>query len=310
MFTSKLNKWLDEVDPYALQRLAAYKAFFIATIMVYVYWFFKPANFMAFFTPFIVASFYEMPTMTSFKEKESLLLFIFAAMLVVSVSFYLIAPLQFIFLFYALSVLAALYYLVLKFFPQLKNLTMLILASSAMVLTIKPPANLQVAVGIFSASILSMTVVVICLRLFPNKYLYVWCRAMQKFIQCLEGDIDAAIAASDKHAFAEEVNHLGMMRACRKLIPKRYLIHTYRMSVNIRNIQFALDNLFYEKKNDDFWLGIKSHLHVFRISMKDWSLCHLPDQGITPETDLQHYVVRCLNKAIRSWNQLCSMRLP
>ncbi|AHE66255.1 hypothetical protein Loa_00686 [Legionella oakridgensis ATCC 33761 = DSM 21215] len=257
MFISKLSEWWDEVDPYALQRLAMYKACFVATILVYIYWVFKPANFMAFFAPFIVASFYEMPLISSFKEKEFLLLFIFVAMLVVSISFYLLAPMHFMFLFYALGVLATLYYLVLKFFPQLKNLTMLILAAGAMTLTIKPPAHFQIAIEMFSSSILSMGGILICLKIFPNKYLYIWCRALQKFIQCLESDIQAAISTRDKYAIVEEVNHLGMMRACRKLIPKRYLIHTYRMSVNIRNIQFALDNLFMKRRMMNFGQALK-----------------------------------------------------
>ncbi|MGL5742721.1 MAG: hypothetical protein ACRCXC_09350 [Legionella sp.] len=42
------------------------------------------------------------------------------------------------------------YFCVLKYFYTLKNLTMLLIATGAVVLSTDPPANLQVAYGFFS----------------------------------------------------------------------------------------------------------------------------------------------------------------
>lgn len=52
MSISKFKQWLDEVDPYALQRITLYKCLFVATVEVYVYWLFQPVSFLAFFSPF------------------------------------------------------------------------------------------------------------------------------------------------------------------------------------------------------------------------------------------------------------------
>jgi hypothetical protein len=97
MFMSKFKQWLDEVDPYALQRITLYKCLFVATVEVYVYWIFQPTSFMAFFLPFFVVPLYEAPVLTTFKEKEHLLIFIGVAMILISVSFYLVYPFQYLF---------------------------------------------------------------------------------------------------------------------------------------------------------------------------------------------------------------------
>lgn len=71
MSISKFKQWLDEVDPYALQRITLYKCLFIATVEVYVYWLFQPVSFIAFFIPFLLASLYEAPVLPTFKEKNN-----------------------------------------------------------------------------------------------------------------------------------------------------------------------------------------------------------------------------------------------
>ncbi|WP_019216464.1 hypothetical protein [Legionella tunisiensis] len=114
MFISRFKHWLDEVDPYTIQRGALRKALFIATIMTYVYWLFLPVSYMSFILPFFILSIYEIPALSNFKKKEQLLVFISLSVLIISVSFYLIYPFRGVFSFslFILTVIYFLYYVI------------------------------------------------------------------------------------------------------------------------------------------------------------------------------------------------------
>ncbi|CAM2926373.1 Uncharacterised protein [Legionella steigerwaltii] len=308
MSISKFKQWLDEVDPYALQRITLYKCLVVATVEVYVYWLFQPVSFLTFFAPFLLLSLYEAPVLSTFKEKEWLVFFIGIAVTLISVSYYLVYPFYGVFFFFSVFVFAITYFCVLKYFYALKSLTMLLIATGAVVLGTDPPANLEVAYGFISSTALSITFAIICLRFFPNMYLIVWNRALQKFIECLEQDIDSSINQDQKRPIEGEILHFGMVRNYRRLIPKKYIMQTYRVSVNIRNILHALDNLYYEKKNEVFWYGVKDNLHWLRLNMKTYTPCGTPAMPVEPETQLQFYIAHCLQQAFIRWNKLCSLR--
>ena len=307
-FVAHMQLRLDSVDPYALHRIMLYKALFVATIEVYIYWIFRPANFISFFSPSFLVVLYEAPVLATFKQREQLLIFISIAIILISVSFYLVYPFRVTFFFFSTIVLSITYFYILKHFYMLKNLTMLLLATGALILETQPPANLQIAYSFVSSIFLSMTTALICLRIVPNMYLIVWNRALQHFIQCLEIDISRAITQSGNQPTAEQILHLGMIRNFRRLIPPKYLMQAYRISVNIRNIQLALDNLYYESKNELFWYGIKNNLEVLRSKMKNYTPCSPPQMPMEPETQLQSYVMYCLVQTFTRWNKLCFLR--
>ncbi|KTD09126.1 hypothetical protein Lgra_2361 [Legionella gratiana] len=309
MSISKFKQWLDEVDPYALQRITLYKCLFIATVEVYVYWIFQPVSFIGFFMPFLLVSLYEAPVLPTFKEKEQLLIFITIGVILISVTFYLVYPFRVIFFFFSVFALSVTYFFVLKYFYTLKNLTMLLISSGALVLSVEPPANLEVAYGFISSIALSMTFVFICLRIFPNMYFIVWNRALQKFIQYLEKDIDLTIHKNDKKPTWEEITHLGIARNYTKMLPKKYMMSAYRLSVNVRNIQHSLDNLYYETMNEAFWYGIKHNLLWLRFQMHTYSPCGIPKLPREPKTKLQHHVAHCLEQSFSSWNKLCLLKI-
>ncbi|CEG55532.1 hypothetical protein [Legionella fallonii] len=308
MSMSKFKQWLDTVDPYAIQRIAFYKAVFLATILTYVYWLFLPVSFTTFTAPFFIMSVYEIPGISSFKKKEQLLLFIGGSMMFVSVSFYLVYPFRVIFFFFSVAVLTGLYFLVLRYFYALKNLTMLVIATGAIVLSTEPPANLQVAYGFISSIALSVITALICLRIFPNQYLTIWNRALQKFILYFEEDIENSIKHDHNKPIREEIIHFEMVRHYQRLVGRKYILPTYRIAVYIRSIQLSLDNLYYEEKNEIFWLGVKNNLHTLRLNMAAYNHCDLADIGVVPTTKLQHYIWGCLCRAFIHWNKLCALR--
>ncbi|VEG91815.1 hypothetical protein [Legionella spiritensis] len=306
MSTSEPVNWLDKRDPYAIQRIVLGKALFTATVLTYVYWFFKPDNFMTFAAPMLVVSFYEVPTVASRRKKDLLTGFIFAATLTGIATFYLMYPFRILFFFYAALFLSGLYFFVAAFFGELKNITMIILATATVVLSYQPPANLQVLYSMCTSAMLSMMTMFVCLHLYPNQSLIIWRRAMQKYIACMEADIEAAIQRQDRRYLSEEIHHLSTVRAVRQLVPKQDLMNTFRIAVYIRNIQFAFDNIYYETKNDDLWRAVQQSFAQLRESMRHFTPCPVTEIVVVSETPLQKYVIRCLHKAIRRWNQLCN----
>ncbi len=167
MPTSNLIDWMDEVDPYAIQRLAVVKGMFIATIMVFVYWVFRPLSFSAYIIPAILIYYYESPALKTTKEKGKFSIFIFTAFMIGNITFYLIFPFKIIFFYYAILFFAFLYYLLDIYYNQLKTAAMLILAYSLFTLSDTPPANFQVVYTLFFSSMLSIITMLICLRIYP-----------------------------------------------------------------------------------------------------------------------------------------------
>jgi hypothetical protein len=304
MFTSKFKQWLEEYDPYGLQRMALPKAIFVATIATYVYWIFLPVSLQSFFAAFFVVAFYESPALVSFAEKERLLIFMAIALILISVSFYLVYPFKGTFFFFSVFVLAVTYFAVIKYFYALKNLTMLLLVNGTIILGVQPQGNLQVAYNLASSIALAMFTTFIALKIYPNRYLMIWNKAIQKFIFCLEEDIESAINQV-RRSPAEEIIHIGMARNVRRLIAYKYRNKAYRIAINLRQIQQALDIVYYETKNVPFWYAVKANLETLRLHMNNYIPCpplHVP---IPPETKLQRYIVNCLQQVFIQWNKLC-----
>ncbi len=308
MFMSRFKHWLDEVDPYTIQRGALHKGLFIATVMTYVYWFFLPVDYMSFIVPVFILSLYEMPAISTFKKKEQLLVFIGVVITIISVSFYLIYPFRGVFFFFSLLVLTVLYFIVLRYFYALKNLIMMTMSIGTIILSTEPMGSLQIAYGFISSIALSSITIILCLRIFPHQYLRVWKRALENFIKYFEQDIENALLEDKYKIIMEEIIHFEMVRNYQRLVGKKYLLTSYRMAVYIRNIQLSLDNLYYEKKNEVFWRSIKKNLHHLRLNMRTYTPCEPPQIDFPSETKLQHYVADCLTRAFIHWNKLCKLR--
>ncbi|MFT4059353.1 MAG: hypothetical protein QM652_07375 [Legionella sp.] len=304
MFTSKFKQWLEEYDPYGLQRMALSKAVFVATIATYVYWIFLPVSLQSFFASFLVVAFYESPALVSFAEKERLLIFITIALILISVSFYLVYPFKGTFFFFSVFVLAVTYFTVINYFYALKNLTMLLIVNGTIILGAQPEGNWQVAYNLASSITLAMMTTFIALKIYPNHYLTIWNKAIQKFILCLEEDIESAIN-QERKSLAQEITHIGMARNMRKLIAHKYRSQAYRVGINLRQIQQSLDIVYYETKNIPFWYAVKANLETLRLNMDHYIPCSPLLVPIAPETKLQHYIINCLQQGFIHWNKLC-----
>lgn len=308
MFISKLKAWRDTVDPYAIQYGVFHKALVIATILVFGCWFFRPANYIAYILPAFVLSVYDSPGLTSFKQKNNILLFAFTAMLSCGLTFYSLFPFRVFFLFYSVVFFSALYFLTLHFLPHAKYSPFMVISSSMFFITIEPMGDRQIAYDILCSSLLSMTIALACLRCLRNSYFMNWRLAEQKFIKTLEEDISFTMEKSNMSLFLDEVTHLNMVYSYRGLLKKSERIHAYKMSYNTRNIQFALSNVYYQEKNTPFWHAIKHDLARLRHCMEQEKPYPWSSEALIASTPLERYIISYLSKAIAHWNILCSKR--
>ncbi|PJD96834.1 MAG: hypothetical protein CK423_00135 [Legionella sp.] len=301
----QFKSWVEKVDPYTILRITLYKALFIATAIVYVYWFFHPQNIISYVTPFMVLFYYESPIVSTFEKKKRLLLFMGGSLLFVNVTFDLVYPFKGIFFFYSLLVFMVLHQMVLKYFYAFKNLSLLIISSGALVLSTSPPANFQVSYDMIYSMSLSLITVMVCLQIVPNRYFQVWNRTLQHYIDYLIADIDASMQDGHYSAIQDEITRFEMVRNYQQLVEKKYLLPTFRVATYIRNIQLSLDNLFYEEKNEAFWSGVRMHLVAFKKHLAEGSPYRPQSAYLAIDTVLQQFVMDCLSKVFTHWNDLC-----
>lgn len=308
MSISKLVNWLDEVDPYHIQRLVFHKTMYVATLLVFAYWIFQPQNPTAYLSPIFVASVYEIPGKP--KDREKRLLFMFGTLLLCITTFYLVYPHKFAFLLYSFSFMAILYFTILKYIPILKYAMILVIINAALVLPTKPFGNWQVMISIFSSSLLTMLVIFFALKLSTWNYTRIWRHALIKYIGCIEQQIKEAIFPVTQSAFfSAEIQHLNVMRSYRPLIPLNQLRDAIKISTAIKHIQFSLFNIDSNEQNTLFWLDIKRNLHRLSRALIQNKPCTHYDIAPPAETIMQEKITHYLNKAIRNWNKLCSKTL-
>lgn len=304
MFTSVWAERLDRFDPYAIQRLGFYKACFTAVVMVYLYWLIHPSYFVGLVAPLILAGRYESTVLVSNQERDRYMAFIYLSLIACSLSFYLIYPFRYLFFIYALIFIAINYVLISRYYPKIKNASMLMIAISSVSLNIHPPANKEAAYALFFALSMSLGIVYVCLKLFPNHYFVIWKRGIIRYTDCLIADIHALIAQGPRQDIEQEVAHINIMRSYMRKLPQAMLRPAYSLYVNVRNIHFALN--LDQAQSADFWRQIEAALLQFVTDLRAGRPT-TESKSLQAETELHYQVLRHLRLATQHWNQLCTI---
>lgn len=306
----KLKQWLDDNDPYLIQRLGLYKALFTATIMVYAYWIFLPVNAIAYIVLLIILARYESPIFYSNQERYRHFIFFYLATTICSLSFYMLYPHHLAFIGYALLLTSLIYFIIAGYYPKIKNTTMMIIGISSMSLNIQPAANWQEAYNLFSGQTLSYLVLLNCLLLFPNVYPLTWKRAILHYLHCLEVDIEANIKHQTPSSVRQEVAHIDIILSHQRKLPRAQLNPSVRIYINLRNIHFALSPMYQREEDVLFWQHVLAQLHQLHNHIRDNRDYHPPRLVIDESNALQMKVNAYLLKTIKAWNRLCQVRKP
>lgn len=280
---------------------------YLATWLTAFNWIARPDIFSAYCSaPMLLAGFYEAQTFTTFAEKDRFLVTSFVLCGFGCVTFYLLFPYKFFLLFYAVGFFLVTYYLSSNFFPKLKPFIMTCIVGSALNMSIKPAASVQLAIDMFFCMMLSLMVTFFAFKFYPNPYRKVWHRAFILYTKSVNQEITDVINRFETINFATGASHLNIIRAYRRLLPKQNLINLSKSVICIRNISLSLTYLLDEKKDEAFWFNFQQQLAIFIQALEEKKTC--PQLAFnTKDSDFDHqYANQNLAKAIHNWNKICT----
>lgn len=307
MFISRLNKWLDDVDPYYTQRIILHKGLYLATWLTFFNWIARPDIFTAYCaTPMLLAGFIDAPALNTFREKDKFIVTTFMISGFGTVTFYLMYPFKFFFLFYAILFLLALHYFTTKYAPKIKPFIMTCIVASALNISTTPPGSIQIAYDMFFCVMLGLLVTFFAFKFYPNPYRRVWHKALVLYVGCVNQEITKALRHIDNDSFIAGVNHLNTIRLYRHLLPKQNLINFVKVIRSVRDISLALTHILQYDTDKDFWHTYQNHFTNFENALKTKQICKILEP-IT-DTNFDHlYVHNKLNEAILNWNKICTL---
>lgn len=303
MYISRWRDWLEQVDPYAMYRIMFHKSLFTAVVMVFVYWTLRPPSFLLYILSTFSIIFYETPLLTNYLSKSNATLLILVATAVGGITFYLIYPFKFFFLYYALMLFTACYWFINQHYPVLNAAMMCILVNAAFTTTLAGDATWQRAYDMTWSAALSIMVMFLCVRLYPNLYLSVWIRAFQKYIVSLINQT----GQSNSKTILSLLTNSNLLLAYQQIIPRKYWRLTHKAISNLRYVHFALSVLGEQQDIHDITL-INTHLERYAKAVLLREACPPFEDQLAIEGPLKHYVGRRLNVSISSWNKLIAER--
>lgn len=302
----RFGHWLEKVDPYYTQRIILKKGLFLAVWLTAINALAKPDIFGAYaFPAMLLAPFYENPSFNTYKQKDLALVFAFIISGIGCVTFYLLFPFKFTLLFFALAHFSGLYFFCDRFYPRFKPLILQTIVVSALNMTILPAASLQIAIDMFFCVMLSLMVTFIAFKIHPNLYAKVWHRAFSYYLAAVEEEIAHAINKFDTHTFAKGAAHLNILRAYRRLLPRKLLLNITKTTVGIRNIQFALNHIYLKDKDEQFWYNFQKEVNTFRLAVIAKNSLDLALTNKSETDFTQNYVTESLRRSISNWNKIC-----
>lgn len=304
---NSVKNWLEKVDPYYTQRIILRKALFIVVWLTAFNWLAKPDVFTAYALPcLLLTGFYENPSFNTYKQKDAALVFAFTVSGIGCVTFYLLYPFKFTLLFFALAHFSCLYFFCDRYYPKLKPLIMQTIIVSAINMTIEPSANLQIAVDMFFCVMLALMVTFTALKLHPNLYPIVWRKAFSYYLASVVEEIGHAINKFDSNTFVNGASHLNVIRAYRRLMPHELLRNITKVTVNIRNIQLAVNHLYLKDKNEQFWYDFQQEIRNYYLAVVNKKEAKIGKINHDEYDFTETYVIESLRKSIDNWNKICN----
>ena len=306
--SAAFKQWLERVDPYYTQRIILRKSVYLATLVTAINFIARPEVFAAYAFPImLLASFYELPSFTTYRQKYRALVLSFMLAAIGCVLFYLMYPYKFYLLITAMAYYYAIYAYAHLWFPQFKPCILQTILVAALNMTVLPSASLQIGIDMFFCVTLGLLVTFFALKLHPNLYAHVWQRALQLYTLSVEHEIGHAINKLDTANFMHGITHLNTIRNYKHLLPRTRLINRMKMTLNIRNISFILTHLYYQDKNEAFWFEFQAQVRELRLALVASRPCQEPRWVDTLDKN-EAYAQANLAQAIQQWNKICLMR--
>ncbi len=305
-----ISLYLEKIDPYFTQRLILYKSLYIVTIFVYIDWIFHiKTQFIAHtYTTALVATIYENPLFTSYKEKKFIFVITYFTIALGSVLFYMVFQYKLALLFVSLGFFGTLYVLYIKYIPKLRAFVVLFIVICSMNMSYHPTGIFQIATSMFGTIMLSMIICYLSIISFPNIYHKVWQRAFILYLAGLTNilNIDSTNINSNYIQLMLYDVHFKTMHAYRKLVKKSIKFNVMRINFSINNMFIVATYLVNCKKNTSTWSTLNQHIQKFYNNIKkNCTTSALNVELLHDLTKVELYFIKHLNITIDNWNKLC-----
>lgn len=310
MFISKLNAWLEKVDPYYTQRLIARKGAYIAILILLAYIIFQPKQGFAFIVaPFLGYAIFEMPVYNTYKKKYSALIFGYGFAIFFSSLFILLSPHRIVLYTSGIICFFSFFILTIKYLPQFKMLFMpFFLVSIAFVAT-QPAGSLQAVKANAFAISLSLLMIIIGYKTHQNIYLEVWYRAVKISLKRMEKNLHHLL--KDEHIYYDQtvMTSVNTIAEYKRLIPRLNKINTAKIAVHTRWLNMTIIYLRSVEMNKEYWQILLKALSQLvqcmdkKIKFEQYNQFYdlLKPENVHQKQGYKHLLI-----IIQNWNKICT----
>ncbi|MDC0534439.1 hypothetical protein OAO18_01365 [Francisellaceae bacterium] len=310
MFISKLNAYLEKVDPYYTQRLIARKGAYIAILILLAYILFQPKQGFAYIiAPFLGYFIFELPIYNTYKKKYSAIIYGYGSAIFFSSLFILLSPNKIVLYTAGVICFFSFCYLTIKYLPQFKVLVMpFFLVSIAFVAT-EPAGSLQAMKSIAFAISLALLVIIIGYKTHQNIYLEVWYRALKISIKRMEKNLQYLL--NDEHIYYDPtvMVSINTMAEYKRLIPRLNQINTAKIAVHTRSLNMTIIYLRSVEIDKVYWQNLIILLRKIIQCMDQkikFEQCRELENLLKPESIHQKQGYKHLSIIIKNWNKICT----
>lgn len=308
MFT-KVTQWIEENDPYYIQRIIFHKTLYGVVIMAFANWIFKPVSFYAlFFTGILAANIHMGSMFKTNKQKEHAIFLPYITVIIFGTVLYLAFPFKIYFIMGVLSIFVLLHVLTYFYLNIYKPFVPLLLNCILLINNSAPQeGSLQTVINFCSAMLLSLFLALFIYKTFPNKYHFVVHRALIIYLKVLRQKVDNLINSKQESLYPSALMNIEVVQNHIHLVKRSLKKSYYRIFLFTRNIFMMLAVIPIQQDNstNQELLKIRELLDNTIYALKNKIALNDIDFAINTNSKPILYIYKNIHRISSSWNFVC-----
>ncbi|MDC0534675.1 hypothetical protein OAO18_02575 [Francisellaceae bacterium] len=307
-YISKFNAYLEEIDPFYIQRILFRKGLYIGILFTLAYIIFMPKLLTALLMALIWGyAIFENIGYKTYKKKYKALLFYWISAILFAVFFTLLSRHKLILYVSSLICFFTFVFFTIKFLPAYKGSVIHFyrVAISAVVITGSELAAKEVAFGMS----LVLIIIIFAYKTHDNLYQHVWYRAFKKSCLKIQKNLAAILEKNTVKFDSKAMNPINMMFDYKRLYKKENLFNIIRISRSVRNLNMMVIYLRNVDLHETFWQHFFEVLNHFneQIRIKKSFTLEVLEQ-LKPEKAISHQCLAFgqLKIIVENWNKVCT----
>jgi hypothetical protein len=308
MFISKFNAYLDEIDPFYVQRILFRKGLYIGILFTFAYIIFMPSYLMSLLMALIWGyAIFENISYKTYKKKYRALLYYWIAAIMFAVFFTSLSQHKLV--FYVSSVICFFVFVIftIKFLPAYKGSVIHFyrVAISSVVVIGSELAAKEIAFGLS----MILIIIIFAYKTHDNLYHHVWYRAFKASCLKIQKNLSSVLENNIVKFDAKVMNPINMMFDYKRLYKKENLLNIIRISRSVRNLNMIVIYLRNIDLNEAFWQQFSEVLKSFntQVALRK-SLALEVLESLKPDYSIpqQCFAFEQLKTIVLNWNKICT----